>query len=135
MNGDVAYLFVYGGLMRGFDLHGHLAGCTFAGDAWLQGILMRVGRYPGLIDGDGRVQGELYMMSDPPALLEALDELEDFDPLHPETSVYVRVARDVHVHGGAIVSAWAYTYNREVSGLAIVTGGDWRRARPAQEDR
>jgi gamma-glutamylcyclotransferase (GGCT)/AIG2-like uncharacterized protein YtfP len=132
LNSDVAHLFVYGGLMRGFDLHRYLAGCTFVGEGWTEGVLVRAGRYPGLAHGAGHVQGELYSMNDPAAFLEALDELEDFDPLQPETSTYVRGVREVHVRDGSVARAWVYTYNRDASALEIVKGGDWRLARQAE---
>lgn len=127
-NADVKHLFVYGGLMRGFDLHHYLAGCAFAGEGSTAGALFSVGRYPGLADGDGRVKGELYAMYDTTALMESLDELEDYDPLHPETSLYVRRLCDVTMRDGSVIHAWVYAYQRDVSGLERIPGGDWRTA-------
>jgi gamma-glutamylcyclotransferase (GGCT)/AIG2-like uncharacterized protein YtfP len=122
---EITLLFVYGGLMRGFDLHHYLAGCSFAGDAWTKGVLVQAGRYPGLIEGEGKVSGELYAMNDPPALLEALDELEDYDPLDPQRSLYIRTVRAITQDDSSATRAWVYLYNRDTAGLVVV-GGDWR---------
>ncbi len=113
--------------MRGHDLHHYLAGCTLVGEGLTAGMLFRAGRYPALTAGDGVVHGEMYAMSDPPALLEALDELEEYDPLHPETSAYVRRLCDVRI-GDHVLRAWVYAYNRDTSELAPIEGGDWRSA-------
>jgi gamma-glutamylcyclotransferase (GGCT)/AIG2-like uncharacterized protein YtfP len=134
---EITFLFVYGGLMRGFDLHHHLAGCSFAGDASTHGVLVQAGRYPGLIQGQGKVSGELYVMSDPPASLEALDELEDYDPLDPQRSLYIRSVRPVSKQDGSVARAWVYLYNRDTTGLVVVTSGDWRSVtgiRPVRPD-
>jgi gamma-glutamylcyclotransferase (GGCT)/AIG2-like uncharacterized protein YtfP len=135
---EITLLFVYGGLMRGFDLHHYLAGCSFAGDASTNGVLVQAGRYAGLIEGEGKVSGELYAMSDPPASLEALDELEEYDPLDPQRSLYVRTVRSVTKQDGSVTHAWLYLYNRDTSGLVVVSSGDWRSVtgiRPVRPDR
>jgi gamma-glutamylcyclotransferase (GGCT)/AIG2-like uncharacterized protein YtfP len=123
---EMTRLFVYGGLMKGFDLHHHMAGCVFLASAWTPGILVQVGRYPGLLDGSGNVSGELYSMNDAPAILEALDELEEFDPTNPQASAYVRVMREVSFGDGSTTRAWVYLYNGDASGLTVVQSGDWR---------
>ena len=124
---DTAFIFVYGGLMRGFDLHHYLAGATFVGEGWVAGRLVSVGRYPGLLDGDGQVSGEIYRLEDA-ASLEALDDLEEFDPADPERSEYLRIVRDVHGENGATVSAWLYLYNRDASTAPDITSGNWRQS-------
>jgi gamma-glutamylcyclotransferase (GGCT)/AIG2-like uncharacterized protein YtfP len=123
---DTALIFVYGGLMRGFDLHHYLAGATFIAAGWTAGRLVALGRYPGLLDGDGKVIGEIYRLEDVAASLEALDDLEEFDPADPQQSVYLRIVRDVHVDDGATMSAWVYVYNRDASTAPVIKSGDWR---------
>ena len=113
--------------MRGFNLHHYLAGATFVGEGWVAGRLVSVGRYPGLLDGDGEVSGEIYRLEDV-ASLEALDDLEEFDPADPERSEYLRIVRDVHGENGATVSAWVYLYNRDASTAPDVTSGNWRQS-------
>jgi len=112
--------------MRGFDLHHYLASATFIGDGWIAGRLVALGRYPGLLDGNGKVSGEIYLLEDVAASLESLDDLEEFDPADPQHSVYVRSVRDVHGHDGAIVRAWVYVYNRDASAAPLIENGDWR---------
>jgi gamma-glutamylcyclotransferase (GGCT)/AIG2-like uncharacterized protein YtfP len=127
-NAEITSLFVYGGLMRGFDLHHCLGGCRFVGEGWTRGILLRAGRYPGLVDGEGTVAGDLYRMSDPAPLLATLDELEEYDPRNPQGSLYVRDVRPVSMSDGSLTFAWLYVYNRPVAGLGVIPGGDWRKA-------
>lgn len=124
---DATFIFVYGGLMRGFDLHHHMAGAAFVGEGWISGSLVSLGRYPGLLAGEDKVQGEIYRVDDPAASLEALDDLEDFDPGDPDKSAYLRVLRDVHASDGATLQAWTYVYNQEPGAAHRVTSGDWRK--------
>jgi gamma-glutamylcyclotransferase (GGCT)/AIG2-like uncharacterized protein YtfP len=124
---DATFIFVYGGLMRGFDLHHHMAGATFVGEGWTPGTLVSLGRYPGLLAGGGKVRGEIYRLDDPAASLEALDDLEDFNPGDPDKSAYLRVLADVHAGDGATLQAWTYVYNQDAQGAPLVTSGDWRK--------
>jgi gamma-glutamylcyclotransferase (GGCT)/AIG2-like uncharacterized protein YtfP len=56
-------LFVYGTLKRGLDNHHQLTGATFAGEAWLDGVILHdLGPFPMAIAGSGRVHGELYLV-------------------------------------------------------------------------
>lgn len=114
--------------MRGHELHHYLAGATFIGDGWTAGRLVSLGRYPGLLDGNNKVIGEIYRLEDVAASLETLDDLEDFDPANPEQSEYRRVVREVHGEGDARVSAWVYLYNRDASSAPVIKSGDWRRS-------
>jgi gamma-glutamylcyclotransferase (GGCT)/AIG2-like uncharacterized protein YtfP len=123
---DNAFIFIYGSLMRGFDLHHYIAGATFVGTGSTRGMLVALGHYPGLIDGAGQVQGEIYRLDDA-ARLEALDDLEEYDPANPEGSDYLRMERDVVRTDGSTLRAWVYVYNRDTAGSAVVTSGDWRR--------
>jgi len=121
-----ALLFIYGGLMRGFDLHHYMMGATFIGQGRVHGKLVTLGRYPGLIDGTGDVRGELYQLDDP-AQLEALDDLEEYDPERPEQSEYIRAVREVRLDDGRTCSAWVYVYNRDAKDCPAIATGDWRR--------
>lgn len=125
---DSTFIFVYGGLMRGFDLHHHLAGAMFVGEGWTLGRLVALGRYPGLLEGDGKVEGEIYKLDDAAASLEALDDLEDFNPGDPDKSMYLRVVRKVHKKDGSTIRAWIYLYNRDATGAPFVESGDWHNA-------
>ena len=105
-----------------------MAGATFIGEGWIAGRLVTLGRYPGCLDGDGKVSGEIYRLDDVAASLEALDDLEDFDPANPEKSTYLRVIRDVHDEDGTIMGAWVYMYNGDASTAPVIKSGDWRQS-------
>jgi len=116
--------------MRGFDLHHHMAPAEFVGAGCTTGILLALGRYPGLIDGAGLVRGELYRFENTGAALDVLDDVEDYDPLDPENSLYVRVTRSVRDDAGRDVTAWTYLYNRTGANAQPVPNGDWRSWNP-----
>ena len=124
---DSDYVFVYGGFMRGFDLHHYLAGASLVSAASARGALYSTGTYPAMIEGNGTVRGELYRFDDIAVALEVLDEVEEYDPLETLSSLYLRVLRNVRLDkDGTEVPAWLYFYNRDVKGLRPVKSGDWR---------
>ena len=57
-------LFIYGTLMPGLRLEAEMHGARFVGPAHIAGRLIDVGRYPGLLQGDGQVTGEVYEVDD-----------------------------------------------------------------------
>lgn len=117
-----ALLFAYGTLMRGYDLHAVLArGATAAGTATARGRLLDLGRYPGLIEGAGRVHGEIYRLDDP-ELLPALDREEGYN--------FERRRAVVTLAGGRRVRAWLYRYRGPRQRAIPIPDGDYRRARP-----
>jgi gamma-glutamylcyclotransferase (GGCT)/AIG2-like uncharacterized protein YtfP len=119
-------VFVYGSLMSGFELNHLMNGGALVGDGRTRGILVSLGTYPGMIDGEGTVRGELYRFDDMPAALDVLDDVEEFDATDPGASAYLRVARPVMLDDGRETSAWVYVYNRPTTGAARITTGDWR---------
>ena len=119
-------IFVYGLLMRGLELNGHLDGGAFVGCGRVDGRLVSLGAYPGLIDGSGDVRGELYRFDDLPAALDVLDDVEEFDATDPERSLYLRVAKTVRKDDGSEVAAWVYRFNGPTDGAPAIAGGDWR---------
>jgi gamma-glutamylcyclotransferase (GGCT)/AIG2-like uncharacterized protein YtfP len=104
-------LFVYGLLMRGFSLHELLRAAEFVDTATTRGTLLSLGSYPGLVDGGGEVQGELYLLNDPAAILPAIDAAEEVDPQNGTDGLYQRVARDVWSAKTGRVRSWVYLYN------------------------
>jgi gamma-glutamylcyclotransferase (GGCT)/AIG2-like uncharacterized protein YtfP len=125
---DPQFVFVYGSLMRGLDLHHFLEAGTYEGDATTRGTLVSLGRYPGLVDGPGSINGELYRFDDLPSALDVLDDLEEYDATDPDKSLYLRVARTVRRSDGRDIDAWLYVYNRPVADAPQIKDGDWRKA-------
>lgn len=115
-------LFTYGTLMRGYALHPVLSrGATAAGRGTARGRLLNLGRYPGLIEGAGRVHGEVYRLDDP-ELLPVLDREEGYN--------FERRRAIVTLAGGRRVRAWLYRYRGPRERAAPIPDGNYRRARP-----
>lgn len=115
-------LFVYGTLRRG-ELRAPLL-ARHRPRRWeparVAGALVDLGEYPGLIDGDGEVRGELVELDDPADALAELDEVEEFLGYGRAGSLYRRVI--VRADG---VPAWTYRW-LGAPGPRIASG-DWRR--------
>jgi gamma-glutamylcyclotransferase (GGCT)/AIG2-like uncharacterized protein YtfP len=77
--------------------------------------------YPGLVDGDGAVRGELLWLADLDAALPLLDDYEGED--------FARVERTVELEDGTRLTAWCYVLSDPSSvraaGAVEVPGGDW----------
>ena len=118
-------LFIYGTLMPGLRLEAQMQGARFLGLAQVPGRLVDVGRYPGLLPGEGAVSGEVYEVDD--AHLARLDEVEDMVPGDRAASQYWR--EGVTVVGGALQGqqVQTYVYNRPVEGCTPIAHGDYRR--------
>ena len=100
-------------------------GARFMGAAQVPGRLVDVGRYPGLLFGEGQVNGEVYEVDD--AHLARLDVVEAMVPGDRAASQYWR--EEVTVVGGPLKgqSVQTYVYNRPVEGCTPIPHGDYRR--------
>jgi len=123
-------VFVYGGLMRGFDLHHHMTPSEFVGRGMVDGALLALGAYPGLVEGDATVRGEVYRFEDMPAALDVLDDIEQYNPADPDGSLYVRLVQPVRMDDGRVLDAWVYRYHRPAGDAPRVPNGDWHAAQP-----
>ena len=110
--------------MRGYALHQALGSrSTFLGAGEVRGRLLDLGRYPGLIDGAGRVRGEIYRLDDP-ELLPVLDREEGYN--------FERCCAIVTLANGRHARAWVYRYRGPQNRAVPIPDGDYRRAhRPA----
>lgn len=123
-------VFFYGTLMAGFERR-HRAGIdhklVYVGGGFISAALFDLGLYPAAVPApDGIVRGELYEMSDPDAVLSALDQIEGYSPHHPDQSLYSRAEADVTLAGGrAPVRAWVYFYNAPLAQAPRITSGDY----------
>jgi len=64
-------------------------------------------------------------------LLEALDRYEEFDPLAPKKSLFVRKRAKIWMANGSSREGWIYVYNRHPGKAKIVRGGDYLRSKVA----
>ena len=122
-------LFTYGTL-RQRGTHADLLGRVRSRQpGWVEGQLLHLpAGYPALIDGPGRVRGELVESDDLPQHLPLIDDYEGYDPASLETSLYQRVLRPVHGVSGS-PQAWVYVMPPErvpeQVGAVRVSSGDW----------
>lgn len=122
-------VFVYGTLRRG--LHNHERCCFDAVSvtpAWTEGRLYEMTHgLPAMIEGPGRVHGDLLAFPQPRDAIRRLDSLEGF---MPGTSwcwyrrVLTRVFTDAEPEG---LLAWCYVMDAEKLGESPrpVPSGDW----------
>ncbi len=108
--------------MRGYALHRALASAsTFLGEGAVRGRLLDLGRYPGLVDGAGRVCGEIYRLDDP-ELLAVLDREEGYN--------FERCRAIVTLASGRRARAWVYRYRGPQNRAVPLPDGDYRRVHP-----
>jgi gamma-glutamylcyclotransferase (GGCT)/AIG2-like uncharacterized protein YtfP len=110
--------------MRGYRLHRLFArDATFIGEGRVRGRLLDLGRYPGLVDGEGWVRGELYRLHDR-ELLPTLDREEGYN--------FERRRAGVVLADNRRSRAWIYRYRGSQRGAVLIPDGDYRRARPVR---
>ncbi len=102
-----------------------MQGARFVGAAQVPGRLVDVGRYPGFLQGEGLVTGEVYEVDG--AHLARLDAVEDMVPGDRAASQYWR--EGVTVASGPLQGqpVQTYVYNRPVDGCTPIPHGDYRR--------
>lgn len=120
------FIFLYGGLMRGFEMHESLnldSVTEFLGEARCRGTLYDLGEYPGMtLEGNGRVQGELYRVLDDEAI-PLMDRHEGYYPESRQGSTYVRRLEEMIDRD---LMAWVYVYNGPTEGYEVIESGSWR---------
>ena len=127
--------FVYGTILKGMHRNESLLDSPCLGLACTQGDLFDLGDYPGMIQGDGLVYGEVYEIDD--EILAILDQIEGFFPGRAKDSLYLRSEiTNTMLKDGQKLQAWAYFYNRDLSKAQRIQHGDYRRHRAeAESDR
>lgn len=122
-------VFFYGTLMTPFKRVGRLRvdqHLTYRGRGTIAAALFDLGIYPAAVPAsDGRVWGELYTMTHPAIVLQALDEFEGCRTEEPESSLYTRDLTPVTLEDGCIVDAWAYFYNAPLGRAERIPSGDY----------
>jgi gamma-glutamylcyclotransferase (GGCT)/AIG2-like uncharacterized protein YtfP len=123
------WVFFYGTLRTGFNRTtraGVDAFLKFSGNGWISGKLFDLGLYPAAVPAtDARVFGEVFEMTDPPAVLEALDRIEGHLPAEPERSLYNRVRVAATLEDGRTEDVWVYFYNAPLGRAPRILSGDY----------
>jgi len=133
LNPTLRPFFVYGTLLPG-QPNDYLWGEAIVSQqaaTLAHGRLYDCGAFPMLVEeGPDSVIGCLISVQPEQytAVLARLDELEGYDPDHPEASAYRRVQREVVGEDGRSYSAWVYLgHAAAMPGMSPIPGGDWRR--------
>ena len=114
----------YGSLLTGqggADEEAARTGLQSLGRCQIKGELYSRGEYPALVVGEDLVEAELFRVEDK-STFRLLDNLEQYDPQHRDTSLYRR--RCIHIDGPA-VDAWTYYWNGPTDGLTRIEHGSW----------
>ena len=104
------------------------------GSAQVRGKLYDFGEFPGaVLDPSSRtiIHGELVALPADERILQALDRYEEFDPLDPKRSLFVRKKAMVRMANGSSREGWIYVYNRHPGKGKLVRGGDYIRSKVA----
>jgi gamma-glutamylcyclotransferase (GGCT)/AIG2-like uncharacterized protein YtfP len=120
---ETDYVFVYGSLKRGYRLFSqYLGGSEFVGEATLKNYTIHKVEgawYPGIQEGKGQVQGEVFKIG--PETLKQLDLVEG------EGQLYDRVSADVVMAKGETLSVFVYVFkNRDFLG-SVIEDGVWKK--------
>ncbi|MBM3818512.1 MAG: gamma-glutamylcyclotransferase [Acidimicrobiia bacterium] len=122
-------VFFYGTLMTPFNRTGRLRvdeHLVSRGRGTMNAALFDLGIYPAAVPAsEGKVWGEVYEMTHPAIVLQALDEIEGFRAEEPESSLYTRNLTPVTLEDGRTVAAWAYFYNAPLGRAQRIESGDY----------
>jgi len=125
------YVFVYGSLRSGFQSTAYeyiSRYFNFFGEAKVKGKLFDLGEYPGAVptQEDSFIKGELYIVKNENEFSWAIAQLDDYEGVIVEPNekpLYRREIADIYVND-AIVPAWIYWYNGNVSDKPVINSGD-----------
>ena len=124
-------LFVYGTLLKGMP--SRMAArlqeeAAFIGEGYVSGILVDLGRYPGVVlipGAETRVYGHIFRLFFPEKTILELDRYEDVGHGTAHRAPYRREIAEVRV-GDAVLPCWVYVCQMDYSGLPVISGGDYR---------
>lgn len=129
--------------MKGLHNHSVMqeAGGRFIGKAVIYNKdLYDVGGFPAIVDGDGKVYGEVYSISSKErtrtnwlgekvkvSSIKILDRLEGYSPDRPEKqNMYLRKKAKVKLANGRELWVSYYYWNKSIEGLKKIENGDYR---------
>jgi gamma-glutamylcyclotransferase (GGCT)/AIG2-like uncharacterized protein YtfP len=118
------HVFVYGTLKKGHSNHAVLRGADFVCHAYIRGYDMyHLGGFPGIIEGNGEVYGEVYKITDDH--LPWLDRLEGYSPDSKlENCMYLRKPVSFETEAGKM-EAFVYIWNGPVTNRKKIESGIW----------
>jgi len=125
----IKHIVFYGTLRRGYPKHRELGlrrALSYIGKRTIVGELYDLGAYPGLLEGAGQIDVELYRIVDA-TVLRRLDLYEGYDARRPEHSLFVRGSTSVAptaTPGPALCRAWVYRFNGVVEGRKRIARAD-----------
>ena len=115
--------------MAGFDRRrraGIDSKLTYRGRGSIRAALFDLGIYPAAVPApEGVVWGEVYEMTEPDAVLAALDDIEGYRIDDPDKSLYARDRADVTLPDGSLAKAWVYFYNAPLGRAPRIASGDY----------
>ena len=131
------HLFVYGTLLPGEapeEIASIVNRFRRLGSAQVRGRLYDLGKFPGaVLDPSSRsmIHGELVVLPSGGRVLEALDRYEEFDPVDPQKSLFVRKKAKVRMADGKSREGWIYVYNKPPGKAKLLRGGYYPRSKVA----
>lgn len=82
--------------------------------------------FPGIVEGDGDVIGEIHEYDREKDVLAAMDSIEGYRESDPKGSFYMRRELEVELKDGSIEKAYVYIYNEELdSSWPQLENGIW----------
>ncbi|MCL9668479.1 gamma-glutamylcyclotransferase [Rosenbergiella epipactidis] len=106
-------IIVYGSLRRKQGNSHWMTNAQWLGDYQVEGYeLYNLGHYPGVIPGEGTIEGEVYRID--------ATTLGELDALRTKGGEYKR-----QLVSTPYGSAWMYIYQRSVAGRQQIPSGDW----------
>jgi len=127
MTDEVKKVFVYGTLkVGGYFAEGLDKARKSSVPAKATGKLINIdNRFPGLIDGDGTVHGEIHEYDQFDRVLMVMDGIEGYTKRDPENSLYRRRVIEVETDAGETEEVYAYFFNRAADEWDEVKSGIW----------
>ena len=118
-------IFVYGTLLPGLSRHYAMQGSRSLGRGTISGLLYDLGSYPAVVQGAGKVWGEVFEVD--ATVLVSLDAIEAFYPDAPaDKSEYLREEVVVQMDVAEVtLSAWFYRFNQSIAGKHRIEHGDY----------
>ncbi|HEX8522672.1 MAG TPA: gamma-glutamylcyclotransferase family protein [Tepidisphaeraceae bacterium] len=120
-------LFAYGTLIPGCEPAAMRSACSaleVLQDATVTGTLYDLGRFPGVVLGEGLVRGTLLRV--PSDLWTVLDRYEACPGPDCEDGLFSRVRTQATLADRSLIDCWIYVYNRSLASAAVVASGSWR---------